>query len=89
MTYEALSRRSLLAATAGFAGTALLSRPLGLVSPAAAATATGTIMTAATLPQARADESRRRPIDSMRVEPAIRWGQGRSRPTRTCPARSA
>src|SRR5688500_10024927 len=38
MTYEILSRRALLAATAGFAGTALLSRPLGLVAPAAAAT---------------------------------------------------
>jgi hypothetical protein len=38
MTYELLSRRSLLAATAGFAGTALLSRPLGLIAPAAAVT---------------------------------------------------
>ena len=37
MTYEILSRRSILAATAGLAGTALLSRPLGLVAPAAAA----------------------------------------------------
>jgi hypothetical protein len=38
MTYEPLSRRSILAATAGFAGAALLSRPLGLVAPAAAVT---------------------------------------------------
>ena len=38
MTCEPLSRRSLLAGTAGFAGTALLSRPLGLIAPAAAVT---------------------------------------------------
>ncbi|WP_210496631.1 twin-arginine translocation pathway signal [Microvirga antarctica] len=39
MAYEFLSRRSFLAATAGLAGPALVSSPLGLVLPAAAATA--------------------------------------------------
>jgi len=38
MTYEPFSRRSFLATTAGLAGTALLSGPLGIVAPAAAAT---------------------------------------------------
>lgn len=38
MTSDSLSRRTLFAAAAGVAGTALLSRSLGLVSPAAAAT---------------------------------------------------
>ena len=38
MTYEPFSRRSFLATTAGLAGTALLSGPLGIIAPAAAAT---------------------------------------------------
>jgi hypothetical protein len=38
MTFEPLSRRSVLAAAAGVAGAALLSRPFGLVTPASAAT---------------------------------------------------
>jgi hypothetical protein len=37
MKYELFSRRSLLTATAGFAGAAVLSEPLGLVTPATAA----------------------------------------------------
>ena len=40
-----------------------------------AATATGTIMTAAALPQARTAETRRLSIDSIRAEPAIRRGE--------------
>ena len=38
MTHAPLSRRSLLAATAGLASTALFSKPVGLIAPAAAAT---------------------------------------------------
>jgi hypothetical protein len=45
MTYEILSRRSILAATAGLAGTALLSRPLGLIAPAAAASGVAPTLT--------------------------------------------
>ncbi|CAA9329992.1 MAG: blr1245; unknown protein [uncultured Microvirga sp.] len=38
MSFEPSSRRSFLATTAGLAGTALLSGPLGIVAPASAAT---------------------------------------------------
>src|SRR3954453_9496620 len=38
MPHRLLSRRSLIVATAGFAGTALLSRPFGMAVPATAAT---------------------------------------------------
>lgn len=38
MISQPISRRFLFAATAGFAGTALLSKPLGIVTPTAAAT---------------------------------------------------